>query len=1857
MVGGVRLASHQFIQLGQQAQDFGVQWISGQSALIALVQQLPQAAYAVGGFANLFKMAVSPISLTIAAVVGFGAAVAGVTAAVSNAQTRFKDFDHALTSAGGAAGMTAEQLHDLSDAVAGYGGVTASAARGVEESIVRTGRIGSGVLRGLTTMVADFAAVTGQDLDSAGKALAKLFEDPVKGATELQRAMNLLTEAERRHIENLSQQGRLGDAQSALMDRLAARTRGAAEQVGFLKKAWQDFLVFHDQAMKNTGVTVARVFNPSDLSNYTRTELGAEAREARERLTSPGMRSGIFESDKAGQLRDRIGALDLEIAKRDALQLQASYEQLRLEMQLLGEQAEAVARQYDPLAGRTRELTNQEILLADAIARGAGDQAVLLEGLERVRNARASLLTPTQEAVELARIEGQVLAAPISAREELRARLMAEHEMRGRAISDTERQIQIDTAATRVIQQRTAAVRDAVAAAEKDAAASAAYASAQAGAVGNPAAQAAVNVQQRIYQAIKSANSAAGADVASELAETYRLTGKLPENFRAIADSLAAEEWARFGAAVRSSQIELDRETKSLQAIAAVAGQGNAVIAQAEREQRAHAAALKAGAQGTAAFKSVYDATLTSLQAADVAKATTEWERYVAAEQLAIDAAQRLAEAQLGGAEAVAAANAENERAKALAEANYVLDEERQKQVVDFSRARQAIAARDRANGEIRQRDLQLEQDRLGVVLALETDPDRQRAVQRVVALRREELRLMEQYPGQQAEMNRLLQQYADIYDTAAIQKFYEEQRAAADDMARDLRGYFVDALTSIQEKGGSIFRGLWDGVVGMAKRAAVNVAGAFLERQIFMPVSMAIVGAMPGLFGISSPGGATGGAAASGGLGSILSPITDILGMTKSFVGSAFSGVTNFLNGTIGPALGFSAPISGLTSATAAEAIAAASGGAFGGMSLTSFLGPVGAGFGIGSLLSSLTGGSQVGGMIGSGLGSLGGAALGSMLLPGPGTLIGALLGGAGGGLLGGMFGGDENRPLGNARLGAVKNGRLTYGGDTSLDGYDNSAEIAQMRQAVDLVNGLIDKLGLTIDESLLAAGFGDARNPVGLIGKTSNFDGPANLNEWIQRFFSGRDGKSYLTGATGTLKDAFDSFATGTAKPEDGEEVLRLLEYAAQFDDAAARAAAGVDTLARQTLEWSIAAREAGKALQKSVEDYIKNATDLFGAGSTQETQAKTTQRQTIYGLMGLAPSGAVAGPDNRLTGADAEIASMTAQFQAYQGALEATGLSAADATAAINRAIAARTAEIRAIDEEAKKRTTFALGQRESAAKLMAYGRRSGVTGDQMATAALDEQHRQEVYDAKAANKSPEDIARLESIQTTEKLALKEQLLEQTRRAAEEMVDRQNAAMVALGLKTQAEADTEALLAKQRQQRWDAERSGMSDANREMLLHTQGLERQALAYQQVVQAAQEAATKQAGILQSTMSVTIAQITATASKAATEFDAFGRAIDKAAQAEQRMADVRNQAMQAIESYKDVAEVLRKAIAGIRASAKDPEAQMNAARDEFFLQLGRSRDMSLSDEDRIEAMNAAAEAGNQYRDLAKDYYGAGTGFVTAANEVAAGLDGMKTQADAQREYLKNQLKLMEKYYPSIDTSLIDIEAAISAFETARTGQTTANATANNNLKDQFIGLAGQVSTYAQQLRGQGVKEPKVEELVEEQFGGVRDQILNAITDWRVLNAIGEQYYRGMNAGTGAPEADAIRVKILSLGGTPTFARGGFHAGGLRLVGEEGAELEATGPARIWTAEQTRDFMTPRFELPRMPSLPANDTVDVTPVVRQLERLTAEFSAYRLQSSEETVALRAELADARGEQARLRKAMERLGSAPVRAAS
>lgn len=67
---------------------------------------------------------------------------------------------------------------------------------------------------------------------------------------------------------------------------------------------------------------------------------------------------------------------------------------------------------------------------------------------------------------------------------------------------------------------------------------------------------------------------------------------------------------------------------------------------------------------------------------------------------------------------------------------------------------------------------------------------------------------------------------------------------------------------------------------------------------------------------------------------------------------------------------------------------------------------------------------------------------------------------------------------------------------------------------------------------------------------------------------------------------------------------------------------------------------------------------------------------------------------------------------------------------------------------------------------------------------------------------------------------------------------------------------------------------------------------------------------------------------------------------------------------------------------------------------------------------------------------------------------------------------------------------------------------------------------------------------------------------------------------KGVFGGASAPAASMGFGMAGDAGTLLGFAGGGDHAGGFRIVGERGPELEATGPSRIFNAAQTRDILS-----------------------------------------------------------------------------
>lgn len=182
------------------------------------------------------------------------------------------------------------------------------------------------------------------------------------------------------------------------------------------------------------------------------------------------------------------------------------------------------------------------------------------------------------------------------------------------------------------------------------------------------------------------------------------------------------------------------------------------------------------------------------------------------------------------------------------------------------------------------------------------------------------------------------------------------------------------------------------------------------------------------------------------------------------------------------------------------------------------------------------------------------------------------------------------------------------------------------------------------------------------------------------------------------------------------------------------------------------------------------------------------------------------------------------------------------------------------------------------------------------------------------------------------------------------------------------------------------------------------------------------------------------------------------------------------------------------------------------------------------------------------------------SGSVGITTDIKDPMDKLRNQLGKLREAITDDLN-----YRKVADLQIKGAGAKSELETARGERKAANTRINQiiaeagvtrNAQGYLVGTTGQFDQVMNQLRTIfGVSGNTIAGLID----SIRSPLSQTITKERedVIN---------------------LRNQVRELGGVPAFALGGFHAGGARIVGEQGPELEVTGPSRIFNANDTRSM-------------------------------------------------------------------------------
>ncbi len=610
----MKLSGFQATQLSYQLNDVFVSLASGQNPMMVAIQQGSQIGQIYGGIGNAIRAGLAwltPFRLGLGALGGLGLVAA--KSALDHASA-MREADVAARGLGRNIGTTAGEIETIARANATAGGVSIDTARTMAVELTRTGQIGTEHFGRMIRMGRDFAATIGVDDTEAAKRLAELIADPARGAETLAKSMHLVDESTARAIARMVEQGKVAEAQGALLDALAKRVVSYKDAQPF----WQRWLEMPAWSAKG-GVGIGAAIDDA-VAGSPSSKLSSLVEQYR------SVQRALAEGRPVGPLGMDVGPwlekAESEIARLERMVDRADRIAAGNAASARGEMATSraiAAADRSPVNEEARRRIGLETSLA-ALSK-AGESAT---GKEKDRIARATdaqtqalstWISEQERAVELQRIDLALMEArdPVSraALEQERVRIT----LRGQEVTAAQAAAAAELAYARVLGETVVATRTSIAEATADAEArNRVTALVAMGALASSDAAREIQIEARTRELVAAAAQKEGA-------EKERLLGLARELRGAMMAQAEAEKRARAVDELRTGEHRLE----TLRTEIALIGQSEPVRARALALLEAEQKIRREGLGGTDLADRI------RRQAAATAEATSELERQRAA--------------------------------------------------------------------------------------------------------------------------------------------------------------------------------------------------------------------------------------------------------------------------------------------------------------------------------------------------------------------------------------------------------------------------------------------------------------------------------------------------------------------------------------------------------------------------------------------------------------------------------------------------------------------------------------------------------------------------------------------------------------------------------------------------------------------------------------------------------------------------------------------------------------------------------------------------------------------------------------------------------------------------------------------------------------------------------------------------------------------------------------------------------------------------------------------------------------------------------------------------------------------------
>ena len=234
--------------LAYQTTDFFTQIASGQSIMIAAIQQGGQLKDQMGGLGNMFRVLTPLVVSPMGALVAFASALGIAATAAVLGRREFDALNNSLILTGQYSGVTTDSFATMAKTISTASRASIGDAKDILNGMISSGQFTNQTFDSVSKTIQRFSELSGLTSKEAAAKLIPMLDGSASSAKKLNDQYNFLTLAQYKQIEALERHGRQQEAIILTSNLLLSSFNTTKTELGYLdqaldftKKKWGEF--------------------------------------------------------------------------------------------------------------------------------------------------------------------------------------------------------------------------------------------------------------------------------------------------------------------------------------------------------------------------------------------------------------------------------------------------------------------------------------------------------------------------------------------------------------------------------------------------------------------------------------------------------------------------------------------------------------------------------------------------------------------------------------------------------------------------------------------------------------------------------------------------------------------------------------------------------------------------------------------------------------------------------------------------------------------------------------------------------------------------------------------------------------------------------------------------------------------------------------------------------------------------------------------------------------------------------------------------------------------------------------------------------------------------------------------------------------------------------------------------------------------------------------------------------------------------------------------------------------------------------------------------------------------------------